>query len=298
MHATEKIWFNGALIPWNDAKIHVLTHTLHYGSGAFEGIRMYKTANGSAIFQLDRHIDRLYYSAESIQMKVPWSKKEFKQAVIETVRVNKMEACYIRPIFYYGYGELRVGPDGCPVEGAIAVWPWGAYLSNDPIRVKVADLIRIHPRSCVADAKITGHYTNAMLAGLQATNGGYHEALLLDYAGNIAEGPGENFFMVKDGILITPPLGCILSGITRASVITLARDFEIAVVERPIPREEVFTADECFFTGTAAEVTPISSLDDIQLRTPFGPVTRKIKNAFTTIVQGENPRYDQWLTFI
>lgn len=298
MHTTEKIWLNGTLVPWAQAQVHVLTHTLHYGSGVFEGIRMYATSRGPAIFQLDRHLDRLYYSAKSMHMKVPWEKSVLREAIIETVRANNMEACYIRPILYYGYGELRVGPGGCPVEGAIAVWPWGAYLSDDPIRVKVADLIRIHPRSCIADAKVTGHYVNAMLAGLQATDAGYHEALLLDYEGNIAEGPGENFFMVKNGVIITPPLGTILAGITRASLLQLAKDLGYQISERSVSLPEALSADECFFTGTAAEVTAIGSINDQSLHQSCGPVTTHLKKEFLKIVHGENERYKEWLTYI
>lgn len=289
---------NGELVDWDKANVHILTHSLHYGSAAFEGIRMYDTKKGSAMFQLDRHIDRLLYSAESLQMKVPYNKDQLREAILETIKINKVKACYVRPIIYYGYGELRVGPGGCPVETSIAVWPWGAYLPGDSIKVKTSDLIRIHPKSSVTDAKITGHYVNSMLAGLQATSKGYGEALLLDYEGNIAEGPGENFFIVQGNKIITPPLGTILAGITRESVIELARDLGYKVEERAIKLEEAYEADECFFTGTAAEVTPIKSIDDKPIKNEIGPVTKHLKEEFVKIVNAENERYFKWLTFV
>ena len=298
MQTTKKIWMNGKFIPWDQAKVHILTHSLHYGSGVFEGIRAYDTKKGTTVFQLDAHINRLYYSAKAVHMEVPWTKKELKKAIIDTIKVNKIKSCYIRPIFYYGYGELRVGPGGCPTEGAIAVWPWGSYLGEEAIRVKVSDFIRIHPRSSVTDAKICGHYINSMLAGLQATKNGYSEALLLDYDGNVAEGPGENFFMVKDGKIVTPLLGAILDGITRGSVIALAKDLGFKVEERTITLEEIYASQECFFTGTAAEVTPIGSINDKIISKKIGPITKKIKDEFAKITKGENEKYHKWLTII
>lgn len=298
MIPTQYIWQNGQFISWDDAKIHVLAHSLHYGTGVFEGIRLYDTKKGPAVFQLDKHLDRMYYSAKCLDMNVPWSQEEFKQAIIETVRRNEVTGCYIRPIFYYGYGELRVGPEGCPVDGAIAVWPWGAYLGDEAINVIVSDVIRIHPKSSFTDAKITGHYVNSMLAGLAVKKGDYQESLLLDYEGNIAEGPGENFFMVKDEKIITPPLGTILAGITRTSVMELARDLGYNVKERKITLEDAFGADECFFTGTAAEVTAIKSINEKPMKNPNGPVTAHLRSEFRTIVNGENEKYEKWLTFI
>lgn len=298
MQPTKFIWFNGEFVPWQEAKVHVLVHTLHYGSGVFEGIRMYNTSRGSAIFQLDRHLDRLFYSASALRMEVNYSQKEFKQAVLDTVKKNNVDSCYIRPIIFYGYEELKVVPNGCPVDSAIALWPWGSYLGDETASVKVSDYIRLHPRSSVADAKITGHYANSMLAGLQATEAGYTEALLLDYEGNIAEGPGENFFIVKDETVITPPLGTILAGITRESVIKVARDLGMEVSEQNITLDEAYEADECFFTGTAAEVTPIKSINDKQIKHEIGPVTRRLKDEFSKIVKGENKKYHKWLTFV
>lgn len=298
MQTTSKIWLNGQFVDWDKANIHILSHSLHYGSGVFEGIRMYDTTKGSAIFQLDRHLDRLYYSAKSVKMEVPWTKEEFKKAILETIKINDVKACYIRPIIYYGYGELRVGPGGCPVEASIAVWPWGTYLSDDPIEIKTSDFIRIHPKSSVTDAKICGHYINSMLAGLQATSKGYTEALLLDFEGNIAEGPGENFFMVKNNKIITPPLGTILAGITRESVIELARDLGHEVIEKAIKLEDAYKADECFFTGTAAEMTPIESIDNKKIKNARGKVTSHLREEFMKIVNGENEKYNKWLEFI
>lgn len=298
MQNTEKIWFNGKFIAWEKAQTHILTHALHYGTGIFEGIRVYETTRGSVVFHLDKHIERFCYSAKTLSMELPFSSDQIKQAIIDTVRENKIRACYIRPIAYFGYGELKVLPVQCPVEIAIAVWPWGAYLSVDSVRIKIVEDIPLSTRGKLTNAKITGHYNNLMSAAHQAVSHGYHEALLLDTNGNIAEGPGENFFMVKDGVIITPALGCILPGITRSSIMMIARDLGFSVIERGIAREEVYTADECFFTGTAAEVTPIGSIDDKTIRASFGPITKKIKDVFSTIVRGENSQYSEWLTFV
>ena len=298
MKATEKIWFNGKFVPWADAKVHVLTHSLHYGSGAFEGIRVYKTENGPAIFHLEKHIERLVYSSESIGMKLPFTKEELIKAVIETVKVNKIESCYLRPLSFYGFGELKVAQIGCPIEVIIAAWPWGAYLGEEETRISVVKTIRIHPQTTVADAKLTGPYVNSMLAAQEAIGKGFTEALQLDYQGNIAEGPGENFFIVKDGIISTPVLGSILPGITRGSIITLARDLGYTVEERSITLAEAQNADECFFTGTAAEVTPIASIDEWKMKFPKGKVTEHIKEEFLKIVHGKNEKYISWLTFV
>lgn len=298
MQHTEKIWFNGKFVPWDEANTHVMTHAIHYGTAVFEGIRMYKTARGSAIFQLNRHVDRLFYSAESIGLQIPYTKQQITQAIIETVRANKMVECYIRPIIYYGFEELKVVPTNCPTEIAIAVWPWGAYLKDDSVRVFIPDIIRLHPRTSVVDAKISGHYINSMLAGREAIKKGFDEALLLDYEGNIAEGPGENFFMVKDDKVITPTIHSILPGITRSSIMALSADLGYQVEERPIKREEAYSADECFFTGTAAEITPICSIDDKKMKYPCGPITTRLKEYFIKITRGENENYAHWLTFI
>ena len=298
MKATKYIWFNGKLVPWASAKIHVLSHSLHYGTGAFEGIRMYETAKGPAIFHLKRHMERLIFSAKTLGMKLPYSLDELMEAAVDTVRKNKLKSCYIRPIAFYGFGEVRVLPTNCPVEVATAAWPWGAYLGDEPARITVVKTLRIHPQTLAVKAKITGHYVNSMLAGREATDRGFTEALQLDYKGNIAEGPGENFFIVRGKTITTPALGSILPGITRESVITLARDLGYKVEDRAISLKEAFSADECFFTGTAAEVTAIASMDNKKMKKPNGPTTKRIREEFLKITRGENPKYKKWLTFV
>lgn len=294
---SEHIWMNGAFVPWDDAKVHVLTHTLHYGSGAFEGIRAYETAEGPAIFRLPEHIERLIYSARALNMTIPWNREQLIDAVVETVKKSGHPSCYIRPLVYYGYGKMGVNPIGNPVEVIIACWPWGAYLPHDMVDLKVSRFIRIHPRSTVADAKIVGHYVNSIMAVLEIQGTHYHEALLLDSEGAIAEGPGENFFMIKGGTMVTPHLGTILPGITRKTIIEIARDLSIPVDERRISLEEALSADEAFYTGTAAEVTPIRSIDDRVLGTgALGPITAEIKTAYLSAVRGEIARYEGYLT--
>lgn len=296
METTKKIWFNGELVDWVQAKTHVLTHSLHYGGGVFEGIRFYDTKNGPAVFRLNEHINRLFYSADCLKIKIPFSPEEIIAACRATIAENETKAGYIRPIVYYGYKELGVDPQDNPVEVVIAVWPWGTYLSEDPIKVKTSSYIRIHPRTSHADAKICGHYANSILACQEAHHAGYDEALFLDFEDHVAEGPGENIFMVKDLQLYTPPLGNILAGITRLSIITLAKKLGFKVHEKKLKLEDFKTADEVFFTGTAAEVTPIGQIDDDKIKQPFGPVTRKLKEEFLKIVRGENDDYAHWLT--
>lgn len=298
MKATKYIWFNGKLVSWASAKIHVLSHSLHYGTGAFEGIRMYDTPKGPAIFQLKRHMERLIFSAKSLGMDLPYTLDELMQAVVDTVRKNKLKSCYIRPIAYYGFGEVRVLPTNCPIEVAIAAWPWGAYLGDEPARITVVKTLRIHPQTLNVKAKVAGHYVNSMLAGREATDRGFTEALQLDYTGNIAEGPGENFFIVKGKTISTPKLGSILPGITRASVMELARNLGYKVVERTVSVKDALSADECFFTGTAAEVTAIASIDNKKMKTANGPVTRQIREEFLKITKGQNPKYKKWLTYV
>lgn len=299
MQATEFIWHNGKLVPWNEAKIHVLTHTLHYGGGAFEGIRTYKTEKGPAVFRLSEHIDRLFYSAESIKMAIPFSRTEVIAAVKETITLNKLDECYVRPIAFYGYGVMGVNPTGAPVELAIAVWPWGAYLPHDLVDIKTSHYIRIHRDSSVTDAKMCGHYINSMLARLEVQGTKYHEALMLDVDGNIAEGSGENFFIVKNGVIYTPKLGNILAGITRDTVMQIAYDLEYKVEEKNLILEDAYQADEAFFTGTAAEVTPIRSLDDKVIGDgAIGPVTQSIRKTYMDAVHGKDPRYVHYLTFV
>ncbi len=298
MEETEFIWMDGKLVPWKKAKIHVLAHTLHYGAGVFEGIRCYETAQGPAVFKLKEHIDRLYYSAGTLKMKIPFSKEEFTEAVKETIRKNSLKAGYIRPICFFGYGKMGLNPEGAPVNCSIAVWPWGKYLGEGAVKVKTSKYIRIHPKSTHADAKICGHYVNSIFASVEVKDKGYDEALLLDYKGNAAEGPGENLFIVKDGKLLTPPLGTILKGITRASIMQLAKDEGIKVEEKTLTLEDVYNAQEAFFTGTAAEVTPIGSLDDKKIGKAPGPITSKLKDLYMDIVHGKNEKYKNWLTYV
>lgn len=299
MEPTEFIWMDGKLVPWADAKIHVISHTLHYGAGAFEGIRCYETDKGPAIFRLKEHMDRLYYSASKINMKVPFSQEELTKAVIETTKVNKLKSGYIRPLIFYGYGKMGVNPAGAPVNCTIAVWPWGKYLGEGAARVKTSTYTRIHPKSTHTGAKICGNYANSILASIEVKNAGYDEALLLDYTGFVSEGPGENFYIVKDKKIITPPLGNILPGITRSSIIKIAKDQGIELEERNLKLDEVYTADEAFFSGTAAEVTPIASVDDNTIgKEAPGPITIKLREIFMDIVHGKNEKYKNWLTYI
>ena len=299
MQATDCIWMDGSLVPWHEAKVHVMTHTLHYGDGAFEGIRAYKTERGSAVFRLREHIERLHYSAQALGMSLPYSVEQLCAATCETLKRNKLEEGYIRPLVIHGYGVMGVHPRNSPVQVIIACWPWGAYLPVEAADIKVSSFIRIHPDSTVADAKICGHYVNSIMAVLELKGTKYHEALFLDSEDNIAEGPGENFFIIKNREIITPPLGTILAGITRATLIELARDRGYTVTERSISLGEALAADEAFFTGTAAEVTPIASINDSPLSGgKAGPVSLELKDAYMDVVRGRNRSYDRFLTFV
>lgn len=300
LQKTDKIWADGKLLNWDDVKVHVLTPSLHYGDAVFEGIRFYDTDRGPAIFRLKEHVDRFFYSAETFGMKIPFSKEQVFNAIVETVRVNKIKEGYIRPIAIFGYGSMGLKHQTeSPVHVYVAVWPWGAYLGESLVRIKTSSFIRIHPKSVRADAKISGYYINSIFASLEAKKAGYDEALLLDYEGNIAEGPGENFFIVKNNALITPPLkGQILPGITRDSVIKIAKDLGISVEERNIGPSDAYSADEAFFTGTAAEITGIREIDDKTIgKGKGGSVTEKIKSAYIDSVHGKNKRYESWLTY-
>ncbi len=299
MDSTQYIWMNGKFVPWDKATVHILTHTLHYGCGVFEGIRLYKTANGPAIFRLKEHTKRLFYSAKAMKIEIPYTEDQINRATIETVRKNKLQQGYIRPIVYLGYGKMGLNPVGAPIDVSISCWPWGKYLSEDPIDVKIAKTVRLDPRSCVTDAKVTGHYFNSIKAVHEIIGTKYKEALLLDFKGNIAEGPGENFFMVKRGIIFTPPLGSILNGITRDTVMKLARDLGLKVVQKTLKPKDAYNADEAFFTGTAAEVTAIRSIDDHVLGDGLiGPVTTVLKQAYMDSVMGKAKRYRKWLTMV
>lgn len=299
MEATSWIWMNGTFVPWQDAKVHVLSHGLHYGSSIFEGLRAYKTDRGSAIFRLREHMERFLYSASAIRMKIPYSLDELCETTRELLKRNKVEACYIRPHAAFGYGVMGLNPAAAPVDVTIACWPWGLYLPHDSIDVKVSKFIRIHPRSTIADAKIGGHYVNSIMAVQEVHGSKYHEALFLDHEGMVAEGPGANLFIVKGKDLFTPPPGMILPGITRDSVIEIARDLGFTVTEKPLTVEEVQNADEAFFTGTAAELAAIASLDDKPLRVAApGPHTKTLLAAYRDAASGRSPRYEKFLTFV
>lgn len=289
---------DGSLIPWKDAKIHILTHSLHYGSAVFEGIRFYKTEKGPAVFRLKDHISRLFKSAKTMYIKIPYKEEEICKAVLNLIKENSLDSGYIRPIVYYGYGKMGLGVKEAKVNVSIAVWPWGSYLGEDPIKIKISNFMRIHPKSSVTHAKISGHYVNSILAGEEARTEGFNEALLLDYKGNIAEGPGENLFIVKDNELQTPLKENILPGITRDSIIKIASDLGIKVVEKIISQKDVYNADEAFFTGTAAEITPISYIDGKKLKTEFGPITKKLKKAYQEVVTDKSPKYQRWLSHV
>lgn len=299
MEPTQWIWMNGSFIPWNEARVHVLSHGLHYGSSIFEGLRAYKTERGTAVFRLKEHMDRFHYSAQAIRMKLPYSADELSSITLELLKRNNVEACYIRPHATFGYGAMGLNPAAAAVDVTIACWPWGAYLPIESADIKVSRYIRIHPRSTVADAKIGGHYVNSILAVQEVQGTHYHEALFLDYEGNIAEGPGANFFIIKDREIITPPCGTILPGITRASVIEIARDKGFVVTERTVTVAEAQDADEAFFTGTAAEMTPIGSIDDKSLRVGApGPITSELKQAYLDAAYGRSQAYTKFLTFV
>ncbi len=294
MQPTEKIWMDGKLVDWKDANVHILTHSLHYGSGVFEGIRCYKTQKGPAVFRLKEHIDRLFFSADVMGMKLIYSKDEISKAILETIRANKQQECYIRPLIYYGDGTMGLNPEKVPVKVSIAVWPWGAYLGDKPVSVKTSSKMRIDPRTTEVSAKICGHYTNSIMANLEAKKQGYDEALLLDYKGYVAEGSGENIFMVKKNKLITPALGTILPGITRAAIIKIAKDLGYEVEEKDFTLEELKNADEVFFTGTAAEVTSINKIDEKLYNT--NQITKTIKDKFFEIIDKAEP--EEWFAFV
>jgi branched-chain amino acid aminotransferase len=301
MQATEKIWFSGELVDWADAKIHVGAHGLHYGSGVFEGIRCYETANGPAVFRLTDHLKRLHNSAELLYMELPYSVDELRAACHEVIGAHGLAECYLRPIAFYGYGELGVHPGTNPVEVAIMSWPWGAYLGEEAltngIRAKVSSWKRVGPNTIPHVSKATGIYLNSMLAVIEATRGGYDEAILLTDDGYVADGSGENIFVVKDEILSTPDLSAsILPGITRQTVIEIAGALGYAVHERTIIRSDLHLADEIFMCGTAAEVTPVRSIDDHEIGPP-GPVTKAIQATFFEVVRGRDERWSRWLEY-
>jgi branched-chain amino acid aminotransferase len=300
----DKIWMNGKLVPWDDAKIHIGCHVVHYGSAVFEGIRCYATPEGPAVFRLDAHVDRLFNSAKVYRMDVPATQAEFNKAILDTIAANKMEQCYIRPVVYRGYGQLGVNPFPCPVDMAIMVWEWGKYLGAEAVEkgvdVCVSSWARMAPNTLPAMAKSAANYMNSQLIKMEAVKEGYAEGIALDVEGNVSEGSGENIFLVKKGTLITPPLvSSVLPGITRDTVMTLARGLGIPVVQESVPREMLYLADEVFFTGTAAELTPIRSVDKITVgRGSRGPITEALQRAFFDVVECRVPDEHGWLTFV
>jgi branched-chain amino acid aminotransferase len=297
------IWYDGNMVPWRSATTHVLTHTLHYGMGVFEGVRAYKTARGTAIFRLSEHTDLLFRSAHIFGMKLPFSRDTLLSAQRAVVRANKLEACYIRPIAFLGSEAMGVSAKNVSIHVAIAAWPWGTYLGPEAlekgIRVKTSSFSRHHVNVTMCKAKAVGTYTNSILAHQEAAQDGYDEALLLDVEGYVAEGSGENIFIVRNGGLYTPDLTSALEGITRDTIVQLAQEMEIEVIEKRITRDEVYCADEAFFTGTAAEVTPIRELDNRVIgEGKRGPVTAKLQAIFFDCVNGKTKNHDDWLTFI
>ncbi|MGB0849347.1 MAG: branched-chain amino acid transaminase [Thiolinea sp.] len=295
------IWLDGEMVPWREAKVHVLTHTLHYGMGVFEGVRAYETDSGTAIFRLDDHTDRLFNSGKIMRMDIPFSKEELNEVQRAVVRENNLKSAYLRPMCFYGSEGMGLRADGLKVHCMVAAWEWGAYLGADNmkngIRIKTSSFTRHHVNITMCKSKANGNYINSMLALREAIDDGYDEALLLDNEGYVAEGSGENFFIVKKGVIYTPDLTSALDGITRQTLLKLATDLGIEIVEKRLTRDEVYIADEAFFSGTAAEVTPIRELD----RRPIGngtrgPITEKLQTLYFDIVAGRKPEYSEWLT--
>lgn len=304
LEKTDKIWMDGKMVDWDDATIHVCTHVIHYGTSVFEGMRCYKTPEGAAAFRLEPHVKRLFDSAKIYRMDIPFTQEEFSEAILETIRINKLEECYMRPVVYRGYSELGVNPFSNPVNAFIAVWKWGKYLGAEALEngvdVCVSSWNRIGPNTMPALAKCGANYMNSQLIKMEAIKNGYVEGIALDVAGYVSEGSGENLFVVRNGDLITPPLGAsVLPGITRDCVIKLAGDLGIDVIEQVIPREMLYIADEVFFTGSAAEITPIRSVDKIQVgEGKRGPVTRKLQERFFGILDCTIEDKYGWLDFV
>jgi branched-chain amino acid aminotransferase len=301
---TGKIWMNGKLVDWKDATIHVASHVVHYGSAVFEGARCYKTPRGSACFRLDAHMRRLFDSCRIYRMEPAADQATLTKAVLETIRANEFKACYIRPIVYRGYHELGVNPFPCPVDIAILTWEWGAYLGKDALEqgvdVRVSSWTRAHPNTFPTLAKSSANYANSQLIKMEAVAEGYSEGIALDTTGNLSEGSGQNLFLIRDNILYTPPLSAaVLPGITRDTVITLARDLGFTVQEQQLPREMLYISDEVFFVGTAAEITPIRTVDKIKIgKGRRGPITEALQTAFFDMINGETPDRHGWLTFV
>jgi len=298
------IWMDGKMVDWRDAKIHVLTHTLHYGCGVFEGVRAYQTTNGTAIFRLQEHTQRLFNSAKILRMHIPFTQEQVNDAQKSVLRANGLDAGYLRPLVWLGSEKLGVSPKGNTVHLMVAAWPWGAYLGDEGmqrgIRVKTSSYTRHHVNITMTQAKAVSNYTNSILANMEALDDGYDEALLLDASGFVSEGSGENVFIIKNGVVYTPDLSAgALNGITRDTVLHICRDLGLDLVQKRITRDEAYIADEAFFSGTAAEITPIRELDRITIGSGSrGPITEKIQSAFFDIVNGRNPKYAHWLATI
>ncbi|WP_321529278.1 branched-chain amino acid transaminase [Sedimenticola selenatireducens] len=297
------IWLDGEMVPWREAKVHVLTHTLHYGLGVFEGVRAYKTEQGPAIFKLEEHTRRLFQSAHIMGMKMPYDEATLNQAQVDVVRENGLDSAYLRPLCFYGSEGMGIRADSLGVHVMIAAWEWGAYLGEDNlkngIRIRVSSYTRHQVNSMMCKAKATGNYINSMLALQEAVNDGYDEALILDASGYVMEGSGENFFLVKDGVIYTPDLTSVLNGITRKTIFTFTQELGIPIVEKRITRDEVYIADEAFFTGTAAEVTPIREVDNRTIGNGGrGPITEKLQTLYFDQVHGRRAEHPEWLTYV
>lgn len=300
MEATDKIWLNGRFDDWKEARVHVLTQALHYGAGVFEGIRCYETAEGLAIFRLDDHIDRFFFSGRCLNIKVPFSKNEIKSAILETIKINRLKECYIRPIAFFGYGSMGLSVKGAPVDVAVAAWPWKYHLSHSiGLKTKISKYIRPDPRSVDIRAKVCGYYANSIFATIEAEQSGVDEVILLDNKGYVAEGPGENIFVVKNGIIYTPALGSILPGITRDSIIKIARDLKFKVIEKKLKPDELKKADEVFFCGTAVEICPVISINGRKVGDGRqGFITLKVKEGYNKLVTGQNKKYKKWRAYV
>lgn len=299
----EKIWMDGKMVDWNDAKIHVLTHALHYGSGVFEGIRAYETEQGAAVFRLKDHVNRLFDSAKILRMDIPYSKDEITKAIKETVKINKLNSCYIRPLVYRGFKKLGLNPFSCPVRVMIAAWEWGAYLGEEALAKGIKAITSSWQRSNInstsAKAKICGNYVNSIFANMEAVEADVEEAILLDSDGYVAEGPGENIFWVSDGVLYTPPLTSVLEGITRKTIIKIAKDMNFEVREEFIARDVLYLADEAFFAGSAAELTPIREIDHYTIGSgERGPISKKLQEKLFSVFKGKEKQYIDWLDFV
>jgi branched-chain amino acid aminotransferase len=302
VNTADLIWLNGEFVAWEDAKVHVLTHALHYGTGVFEGLRAYETERGPAIFRHQDHLRRLEDSAKLYYMDLPFSQEQLREATHELITRNGFKSCYIRPLVWRGYGPMGLNPLDNPVEAMVAVWEWGAYLGEEGkkngVRARVSSYRRISSDSLIPHSKASGQYLNSVLAKVESLKAGYEEAILLDDKGNVCEGTGENIFVIKDGVITTPPqAAAILDGINRKSAIQIARDLGYEVVERDLARAEVALADEVFLTGTAAELTPLREIDDIVIGPP-GPITREIQGTFDDALHGRAPQYAEWLDVV